>query len=573
MVFWLLSCRFPMSNTTILIIDDNISQQARLEEILDPLPNPVLRTDTIEKALDIMRYSEVSVILLDYNLKGLNLSEFMQRLQNDYAVEDTHVIIVMDEHTNSDENEDIYKYGAVDYIEKPFGPVTIRSMVKVFDRLYIKKKRVKELLLNILPREIALELEENGKVKPKRYGLATVFFADFVSFTHRTKEMSPVELLNHLDSYFARFDKIITRYHIEKIKTIGDAYMCVAGVPEKRKENPIHTTLAALDIADLMEKMQVHYKKQAKFPWTLRMGIHSGPLVAGVIGKKKFAYDVWGDTVNIASRICSACEPGKVNISQATYDKIKDYFICDYRGEVEGKNIGHIGMYYVQGIKPEYSIAGKGKIANTELKQIAGLVFIQYDRLKEHLLKRLKKELPNNLTYHGIHHTLDVLETVIRLGKAENLHENDQLMLNTAALLHDCGYIYTYHNNEELAVKMARKILPDFGYSTMQIKIICSIIRTTKIKSVPRTKLQKIMNDADYDYLGRKDYQQIADSLYSELKLQGYNYTELEWLKIQVKFLERHKFYTESSTQSRQEGKQKLLSDLKLKIIKLVNGK
>lgn len=562
-----------MTTTTILIIDDNLSQQAKLEEILKPLPNPVLRTDTMEKALDIMRYSEVSVILLGYKLKGLNIIDFMNRLQSDYSKEDTHVIIVLDENKKKEDSADIYKVGAVDYIEKPFGPVTIRSMVKVFDRLYFKKKRVKELLLNILPREIAVELEEKGKVKPKRYGLASVMFADFVSFTHRTKEMSPVELLNHLDTYFAGFDKVITKYHIEKIKTIGDAYMSVAGIPEKRKENPVHAALAALEISYQMEKMQIHYKKYAKFPWTLRIGIHSGPLVAGVIGKKKFAYDVWGDTVNIASRICSACEPGKVNISQATYDKIKDYFNCEYRGEVEGKNIGHIGMYYVNSIKPEFSQAGKGKFPNTDLKQIAGLVFIQYERFKEHILNRLKKELPENLSYHGVHHTLDVLHTVINLGKNESLSENDQLILNTAALLHDCGYIYTYHHNEELAVKMAKKILPDFGYSTLQIKTICSIIRTTKIKSVPKTKLQKIMNDADYDYLGRKDYTQIADSLLKELLLQGYDYTELDWLKIQIKFLERHKFYTQSSKTLRDESKAKLLADLKIKMVKLINGK
>ncbi len=562
--------RNSMSESTVLIIDDNLSRQAQLEQILDPLPCTVIRTDTSEKALDILRYTEVSVIILDYNLKGMELHSFMDQIRNDPSSEDVHVILTLDELHRKSHIADLYRSGAVDYIERPFQPETIRSMVKVFVRLFQKSKKVKELLLNILPREIASELEHSGKVKPKRYGSASVFFADFVSFSRRTKEMSPVELVNILDQFFAGFDRVITRFQLEKIKTIGDAYMAVGGVPEKRKENPVLTTLAALEIARQMDQHWRVQNKLGKQHWELRIGIHTGPLVAGVIGKKKFAFDIWGDTVNIASRICSHCDPGKVNISAATYEKIKDYFECEYRGEIEGKNVGHVGMYFVKGLKPEFSLGGNGRKPNRAMKQIAGLIFIQFDRLLETILQRLENELPANLYYHGVHHTRDVLQAVQAIGREEELSPDEQLMLNTAALLHDCGYLYTYSHNEELAVKMARKILPDFGYTSAQIKIISGIIRTTKIRSVPKTKLQKIMNDADYDYLGRKDYTRIAESLRLELEEQGRPFEEKEWISLQIYFLKKHQFYTTTASKLREDQKQANIVKLEKAMLRLL---
>ncbi len=551
-----------MATSTILIIDDDPAQKQKLEQILDVLPCTIITTDTASKALDILRYTEVAIVLMDFSLKGLNLQEFMHNLRKDHYGEDTHVILIMDKNHNRSEETEAYRSGAVDYIEKPFNADTVRHMVRVFVKLFHKKKKVRELLLNILPREIAMELEAKGKVKPKRYGSATVLFGDFVSFSHRTREMSPVELVNHLDGFFAEFDKITTKYHVEKIKTIGDAYMGVGGIPEKRKENPILSVLAAVEIANFMEKHSQNNHSSRK-SWELRIGLHAGPLVAGVIGKKKFAYDVWGDTVNIASRICSACEPNKVNISTAVYEKIKDYFDCHYRGEIEGKNIGHVGMYFVNGLKPQYSIGGRGRLPNKERKQIAGLIFVKYERLKDHILDRLKNELPENLYYHGVHHTLDVLNAIERIGKSEGVSQEEQLMLNTAALFHDAGYLYTYDHNEELAIKMAKKILPDYGYTPNQIKIISGIIRTTKVRSLPKTRLQEIMNDADYDYLGGKDYETIVETLYKEMCEQKQKISRKEWVLLQIRFLEKHKYFTESAGKTREKSKLQQIERLK----------
>lgn len=544
-----------MSATTILIVDDNKKQKEKLEHILESLPFTIIATDTEEKAFDIMRYTEVSVLLFDFSLLGSNVKDFMARIKSDINSEDTFVIAVVDDKHSFEEALQSYKSGIVDYIEKPFDPTMVKSIIQVFVKLYQKTKKVKHLLNNILPLEIALELEEKGKVKPKRYGLSTVLFTDFVAFSYHTKQLSPVDLVNTLDNYFASFDKIIRKYSLEKIKTIGDAYMCVAGVPEKKKENPVLAVLAAYEINLLMENLHEKNKKSGKKSWYLRIGLHSGPLVAGVIGKSKFAYDVWGDTVNTAARICSSAEPGRVNISAATYQHIKNYFDCTFRGELEAKNIGLMGMYHVDKIKPHYSVGGLGLKPNREFMQAAGLIFIQYPRLFEFMISKMEKELPSILYYHGVHHTLDVIASVQRIAREENISDDEHLLLNTAALFHDSGYIFMYHNNEELAIKMARKILPDFGYTPNQIHIISGIIRTTKVRNKPKTHLQMIMNDADYDYLGRKDYFKVAATLHKELLAQGMKMGKSDWIKMQIRFLEKHQYYTDWSKKNRQNQK------------------
>ncbi|HNN81975.1 MAG TPA: adenylate/guanylate cyclase domain-containing protein, partial [Leptospiraceae bacterium] len=163
---------------------------------------------------------------------------------------------------------------------------------------------------------------------------------------------------------FVQFDKISERFNLEKLKTIGDSYMCAGGIPRRNTTHAIDCVLAALEIQSFMNMMK-ELKAAQGFPyWELRLGIHSGPLIAGVIGEKKFAYDVWGDTVNSASRMESSGTPGKINISGTTYEIVKEFFDCEYRGEVAAKNKGVVQMYYVNGLKRQYSKDEEGKIPN-----------------------------------------------------------------------------------------------------------------------------------------------------------------------------------------------------------------
>ncbi len=220
----------------------------------------------------------------------------------------------------------------------------------------LNQERVKSerLLLNILPESVAEELKANDRVQPLTYECATVLFTDFVGFTKLAEKMTAEELVAELDASFCNFDEIARQHNLEKIKTIGDAYMAAGGLPTPNETHAIDCVLAALKLAAHMESERVRRQELGLPVWPIRIGIHSGPLVAGVIGQEKFSYDVWGDTVNTASRMESSGAPGRVNISQDTYELVKEYFDCEYRGAITAKNKGEIEMYFVNGIKPEY---------------------------------------------------------------------------------------------------------------------------------------------------------------------------------------------------------------------------
>jgi len=211
-----------------------------------------------------------------------------------------------------------------------------------------ERQRAEDLLLNILPEETARELQTYGQAKAKRYNAVTVMFIDFKSFTKITEQLSPEELVNELDVCFKAFDDITTRFNIEKIKTVGDSYVCAGGMPTPNTTHPIDAIRAALVIQQWMAEYQEE-RRTAKRPFfEARIGIHTGAVVAGIVGSKKFAYDIWGDTVNMAARIEASGEAGRVNISETTYALVKDHFNCISRGKIQAKNKGEVNMYFVE---------------------------------------------------------------------------------------------------------------------------------------------------------------------------------------------------------------------------------
>ena len=213
-----------------------------------------------------------------------------------------------------------------------------------------EKNRSDNLLLNILPAETAMELKQSGKVLAKRFESVTVLFTDFKGFTHYAENLSPEKLVESVDFYFSKFDEIMEKYGLEKIKTAGDSYMCAGGLPFPTDDHAIKMVKAAFEIAEFVNDSQ-KLSTENEIRFDIRIGINTGPVVAGVVGTKKFAYDIWGDTVNIASRMESNSEPGKINVSENTYALIKDFFNCEYRGEIEVKNRGKMKMYFVNNTK------------------------------------------------------------------------------------------------------------------------------------------------------------------------------------------------------------------------------
>ena len=226
-----------------------------------------------------------------------------------------------------------------------------------------ERDRSDNLLLNILPEETAAELKANGAVKAKKYDAVTVLFTDFKGFTSYSEKLSPEALVETIGFYFSKFDAIIEKYGLEKIKTIGDAYMCAGGLHDNTIDHAHRMVSAAFEIAAFVEETKKDVAA-SELTFDIRIGINSGPVVAGVVGTKKFAYDIWGDAVNVASRMESMSEPGRINISENTYALIKEDAECEYRGEIQVKNRGMMKMYFVNGINTD-SLISETNLINT----------------------------------------------------------------------------------------------------------------------------------------------------------------------------------------------------------------
>ena len=432
-----------------------------------------------------------------------------------------------------------------------------------------EKNKEEEVLLNVLPRETARELVSTGKSTPRSYKMATVMFADFKNFTKITENYGPKELVSELDDSFAQFDDIVGKLNIEKIKTSGDAYMCVGGIPIRNKTNPVDCVLAAFQFQKYMRQKRDVREGTGRPQWHLRIGLHTGGLIAGVVGKKKFLYDVWGDTVNTAARMETSAEEGRINISGATYEFIKPYFDCEYRGKLPVKNKGAIDMYYVNRIKSDLCKDEIGETPNRKFFELLNFnVYTQQNfiNVKDYFIDKLEKdEFVSKLKYHGPHHTLDVMEAAERIGRAEGLSEEDLMLVKAAALFHDSGFLNKYQDNESEGAKLAKRELPRYGFTETQVQRIEGMILATRIPQNPQNHLEEVLCDADLDYLGREkeEFDRISNSLAQELIDMKIIHSMSAWDPIQVKFLEMHHYYTKTCITLRRPGKIERLREIR----------
>ena len=431
--------------------------------------------------------------------------------------------------------------------------------------LKIEKDKSEKLLKNIIPESTAEELKKRGKARARAYKTVSVLFTDFVGFTKISDQMNPTELVRKLDVYFTKFDEIIVQNNLEKIKTIGDAYMCAGGVPVRNNTNPIDTCLAAIQIQNYMkEKKQEAITNESEY-WECRLGINTGEVTAGVIGSERLAYDVWGATVNQAQRMEMLGEPGDVTITGNTHQHIEPYFECSFKGKAQSKSRGLINMYVVERIKPELSIDGKGVFPNKRFHQIVNLHHyssINYYKAERHIMQLLERHLNKDLYYHSIEHTKDVVRAVERIALLENVTDEGLFLLKSAATYHDAGFIEQYDKNEPVGARLADEILPKYGYTENHIETIKEMIFVTMIPHQPKNHLEEIICDADLDYLGREDFHEISDKLKRELMEHGKISSDKEWDEIQVKFLSSHKYFTKTSIETRSEKKNANLKEV-----------
>lgn len=392
------------------------------------------------------------------------------------------------------------------------------------------------------------------KGKSFKFEMATVLFSSIHGFSSINEKMDSSSVMDELDEILFEFDAIVSRYKIEKIKTLGDTYMCAGGIPVKNITNPVDVVMAAIEMRDYLRRYEDEKRGHSHRLWELQTGIHTGPVTATVSGKKKISYDIKGDTVNTTSRIESVSARGRILISVMTYELVKEFFECEYFGKLPVKYKDDLQLYLVKGIRPEYSFEGKGIIPNDACRIKFGL--IRFTDIQEIILDKLEKELPDYLCYHNVKHTVDVVTEVELIGWAEGCTDEEILLLKTAALFHDAGHTIEYDNHEYHSTVLAREMLPFFNYDQEQIERICSIIMATKLPPNPKNLLEKIICDSDLDYLGRSDFIPVSNTLFEELKACNKMGSINDWNKIQVKFISGHQYFTKTARSLREVNKQ-----------------
>ncbi len=438
----------------------------------------------------------------------------------------------------------------------------IKKLQKENGKLRKKLEKLENVLAQVpkefLPQDTKLEIGEDKQLK---FDMVTILFIDIHGFKRIAESKNVQEAIDELDQMIFEFNKIARKHKLQRIKTIGDTYMVAGGVPVKNSTNPIDVVLAALEMADYINRLRDEYKKRGMEFWELRLGINTGPVRALAWGKKKISYDLKGETVNIATRMAASSDIGKINISANTFVLVAEYFEYEHHGSLPVKYEGSLDMYYIHRLKPEFSEDEKGIYPNHTFK--VKYLLRQFTDLQEIILDKLERELPPYLYYHNYKHTIDVINQAELIGMGEGVSEEDILLLKTAALFHDAGHIIGYENHEYYGCQMAKEYLPKFNYTNEQIEKVCKLIMATKLPPKPQTLLEKIMCDADLDYLGREDFIPVSNTLYEELKAQGKIKSLNEWNKIQVKFLTGHQYFTETANKLREVNKERQIERIK----------
>lgn len=418
-----------------------------------------------------------------------------------------------------------------------------------------QKIKVLEEKINRLEAEKRLSDDETDyDSKSKKYKFVTVLYSDVKGLTKLAQQHDAELLIDELDRYYFHFDTVTEKYNIQKLKSIGDTYLCAGGFPEKNKTNPVQIVIVALEMQQYLKKVQSEAEKKEIKIWEITFGIHTGPVVVNKQGKRRIIYDLSGDTINIASRIESSCNFGAINISAKTYENIKDFFVCEYKGKLPVKYKGELALYNVKGYRPELSVENKGIEPNE--KFWTKLQMLSYDDLNENIIQYLEDNLPHDFKFHDIKHTIDVSIAVEIIGASEGLSEEELLLLKTAALFHDSGLIFIIKNHEERSVEIAERFLSRSGYSKEQIKRIGKLILSTKNPLNAENILEKILCDADYEYIGRFDILEILKNKYYDCSSKSEEISFLNFLLQQKEIIEKYDFYTQSAKDLRALNKE-----------------
>lgn len=386
------------------------------------------------------------------------------------------------------------------------------------------KKRSKTLAIS--------QMETASIRRTKKFDCVTVLFADIQGFTKIVETMNPEQLVDELDRYFIYFDELVEKYSVEKIKTIGDSYMCAGGVPDVDSANPIEVVLVALGMIAYVNNRQ---SLSSNF-WNIRIGINTGPVISGTLGFKKKAFDIWGDSVNIASRMESSSEPGEINITSDTYEKIKDYFECEYRGKMPVKYKGEIDMYFVKRLRPEYSEGGSLYRPNTimlqqiqllKIKDMADMVIVSIDKLGATCFKN---------RFESLMKSVDLLI---------ERQQEDIIMKMTCKV----AMIMIFISNE--LPKMAEDLSSELSamikkmhFSEEQMMSILKIVNRVMQDKKPSNREEELIHDAMYEYIGSRDFEQKISDCCECAMIRNTSLSKKEWYRDLKKTMSVFQYYT-----------------------------
>ena len=411
------------------------------------------------------------------------------------------------------------------------------------EELMSEKEQTETLLANLLPKDTADEIMSKGKATRQKYNFVTVLFSDIEGFTRIAEEVNPEILIDELDNFFFHFDSVVEKYNIEKIKTIGDAYMCAGGIPHRNRTNPVEVVLAALEMQEYMNNLQKEQTLRGIKLWDIRIGIHTGIVIAGVVGQKKLSYDIWGDTVNTASRMESSGMPGKINISGVTYEYVKDFFICEYRGKMPVKYKGDLDMYFVKGIRPELREKGNAEPNNVFINK---LLAIKIQDLEDYYFEWYRGNVPDDFVFHNLKFIKNICTQTELLATAEQLGEEKILGLRLAALFVKSGLLADYDNPVEHSIEQLNEMAPEFGFGSNYTEHAESIIRSLYTMKTDMKEV-RILLDAINDYCGHVDYPEVIELLYEEENSRKGSQDKEMWYASELERIRSHEFYTDTA--------------------------
>ncbi|MFP4025130.1 MAG: adenylate/guanylate cyclase domain-containing protein [Thiohalospira sp.] len=349
-----------MDQTTILIVEDDPLYGKIIEQVLIDMDNKIqlLKSSDGLEALKIANKKNPDLIITDWDMPKMNGIDFCIKLQKNPEFKNIPVIMCTGINTSSENLKTAFESGVVDFIRKPIDKMELLSRVismlklsesyqtikKQKEKILEEKEKSDKLLLNILPAKIANDLKSYGTTEPELFNNVTVYLSDIVDFTQKAAKISPKELINELNDIFKGFDEIMEKHHCERIKTVGDGYMAVCGMPVPNKNHAENIVKAAIEIIQFLTERNKKNPQQ----WEIRIGIDTGDVVGGIIGTKKYIYDVFGDTINTASRLEQTSEPMRIHITENTYNLVKDKFVFIEQPPIEIKGKGKMNMFFVQ---------------------------------------------------------------------------------------------------------------------------------------------------------------------------------------------------------------------------------